>query len=328
MPEADRTEYRHTGEPITKPPAGPAEVDAAGEAHLRPAVPLPDRMERTVGALLLVGALAFVAFAALFSAAVGSSTQLLGVALGVGFVAFGVALVAWGKYLAPRGPFVQQRHVLASRKAEREAVLAGLSRGQAGVGRRGFLFKLAGLAGAAATAALLFPLRSLGPQPKKMLFRTDWRPGSPLVGADGRPVLVDELDVGGVKTVFPGEIFSNGAPTDTQLQVDQTLLIRVSTDQPVVTRPGRETWSVAGYLAYSKVCTHAGCPVGLYEQATHQLLCPCHQSIFDVLTGATPVFGPAPRPLPQLPLAVDDNGYLLAQAGYDEPIGPGFWERA
>jgi ubiquinol-cytochrome c reductase iron-sulfur subunit len=81
-------------------------------------------------------------------------------------------------------------------------------------------------------------------------------------------------------------------------------------------------------VAYSKVCTHAGCPVDLYQEQLYQLLCPCHQSLFDVLKGAQPVFGPAPRPLPQLPLKIDEAGYLVASAGYDQPIGPGFWERS
>ena len=89
------------------------------------------------------------------------------------------------------------------------------------------------------------------------------------------------------------------------------------------------SWGPEGYLAFSKVCTHAGCPVALYQKALDELLCPCHQSIFEVGPGrpATPVFGPAPRPLPQLPLYVDSKGYLRAQNRYDEPVGPGFWER-
>jgi ubiquinol-cytochrome c reductase iron-sulfur subunit len=107
----------------------------------------------------------------------------------------------------------------------------------------------------------------------------------------------------------------------------QTILIRPALTALPATRPGRDNWGPAGYLAYSKVCTHAGCPVGLYQEETQQLLCPCHQSLFDVLDGAEPVFGPAPRPLPQLPLYVDQHGVLRAQADYDEPIGPGFWER-
>ena len=152
-----------------------------------------------------------------------------------------------------------------------------------------------------------------------MLYVTNWHKGSALVKADGTKVLATDLEVGGVLTVFP-EGHAGGA-------ISQTILIRPSF-QDIVTKPGRETWGPQGYLAYSKVCTHAGCPVGLYQELTQQLLCPCHQSLFDVMTGANPVFGPAPRPLPQLPLEIDSQGYLRAQSGFDEPIGPGFWERA
>ena len=104
------------------------------------------------------------------------------------------------------------------------------------------------------------------------------------------------------------------------------MLIRL-TDSDVVTREGRETWGPEGYVAFSKVCTHAGCPVGLYQQQFKKLLCPCHQSTFDVPDGASVSFGPATRPLPQLPLEVDDGGFLRAQSDYQEPIGPGFWDR-
>jgi len=104
------------------------------------------------------------------------------------------------------------------------------------------------------------------------------------------------------------------------------VLIRVQ-DSDLVTAPGRETWAPAGYVAYSKVCTHLGCPVGLYEQQLELLVCPCHQSMFNVRNGAVPQFGPAPRPLPQLPLYFDSDGTLRAQTGFDQAVGPGFFER-
>jgi ubiquinol-cytochrome c reductase iron-sulfur subunit len=92
--------------------------------------------------------------------------------------------------------------------------------------------------------------------------------------------------------------------------------------------PGREDWNYQGIVAYSKICTHVGCPVALYEQQTHHLLCPCHQSQFDIKEEAKVIFGPAKRPLPQLPITVDDEGYLIAQSDFTEPVGPSFWERA
>src|SRR5262249_41267870 len=153
-------------------------------------------------------------------------------------------------------------------------------------------------------------LRSLGPLPKKLLYTTTWRKGSYLTMVDGTHVNVNTLAVGGIATVFP-ENDLGGA-------LSQTVLVRIQENGDIVTRPGRETWGPHGYLAFPKVCTHAGCPVGLYEELTQQLLCPCHQSLFDVRIGAEPVFGPAPRPLAQLPLYVDSEGNLRAQAGYDE----------
>jgi ubiquinol-cytochrome c reductase iron-sulfur subunit len=129
-------------------------------------------------------------------------------------------------------------------------------------------------------------------------------------------VTAGDLRVGGVLTVFP-----EGHP---QAADSQAILIRMEPGQLVV-QPGREAWSPDGYVAYSKVCTHAGCPVGLYEQATGQLFCPCHQSVFDAKDGARPTAGPATRPLPQLPLAIDPQGFLTAGGEFPEPVGPGFW---
>ncbi|HTT86409.1 MAG TPA: Rieske 2Fe-2S domain-containing protein, partial [Acidimicrobiales bacterium] len=198
------------------------------------------------------------------------------------------------------------------------------------VRRRGFLGGLLAAGSGVMGIVLGFPLlRSLGPPPKKTFDRTDWRAGSRLVDSNGRLMRRDSLEVGGIATVFP-----EGPPDDpmryanspTASAVDQTILMR-PVKEPFVTKPGRETWTPDEYVAYSKVCTHAGCPVGLYQEQLYQLLCPCHQSLFDVLKGAQQVFGPAPRPLPQLPLMIDDEGYLRAQSGYDEPVGPGFWER-
>jgi ubiquinol-cytochrome c reductase iron-sulfur subunit len=170
---------------------------------------------------------------------------------------------------------------------------------------------------------LVFPLlRSLGPKPGTTFDRTNWKAGIRLVDINGRPIHRADLEFGGYMTVFP-----EGYSSLEDQAVDQTMLIRPRS-RPFVTKPGRETWTPDEYVAYSKVCTHAGCPVGLYQEQLYQLLCPCHQSLFDVLQGAIPVFGPAPRPLPQLPLRIDAEGFIVAQSGYHEPIGPGFWERS
>jgi ubiquinol-cytochrome c reductase iron-sulfur subunit len=251
--------------------------------------------------------------------ALGGQPQVEGVLLFLSLGGIGFGIAGWGKYLLPNAPVVQQREPLSSTPHELDELLQSLGRGSDPTGRRRFLGRLLGGAVGALGVALLFPIRSLGPNPGSSLKHTLWAPGKRLVDGSGLPVLPSDVAVGGVVTVFP-----DGAVGDATAQ---TLLVHAS-DVPVVTKPGRETWSPFGYLAYSKVCTHAGCPVGLYQRRTNQLLCPCHQSLFDVARGAIPVFGPAPRSLPQLPLAVDSDGYLVAQRDYLEPVGPTFWERA
>jgi ubiquinol-cytochrome c reductase iron-sulfur subunit len=232
----------------------------------------------------------------------------------LGGIAFG--LIVWAHRFLPHGPHVQAREPLPSSASERQAFATSFDRGGKPIGRRSFLVKMLGLSLAALGAAALFPIRSLGRAPSRALFRTAWRKGSKLVRTDGTPVTVSSLAEGGILTVFP-----EGAEGSAD---SQTVLIRLAPGELHV-QPGRETWSPEGYVAYSKLCTHAGCPVGLYEQRTQQLFCPCHQSVFDVLDAARPTAGPATRPLPQLPLEVDADGILRAQADYDEPVGLWFW---
>jgi quinol---cytochrome c reductase iron-sulfur subunit len=299
-------------------PAG-APLAAFDDPHLQPYAKNARRAEALIAGLLLMGLAGFAAYGGLYW--VGGQTQWEAVFGGVGFFAFGFGLSAWGKYLLPQGPFVEDRHSLASSDAEIDAMAAAIEdRGKMVFHRRGLLGTILGAGAGVMGVVLTFPLiRSLGPQPKKSLDVTDWRSGSYLVDLDGKRVHQADLEVGGALTVFP-QGFEGSS-------VSQTMLVRAEKTD-VVTMPGRETWGPKGYLAYSKMCTHSGCPVGLYQQLTQQLLCPCHQSLFDVKTGANPVFGPAPRALPQLPLMIDSGGFLVAQAGFDQPVGPGFWERS
>ena len=104
------------------------------------------------------------------------------------------------------------------------------------------------------------------------------------------------------------------------------IIVRMDPDE-ITPLEGREKWTVDGIICYSKICTHVGCPISLYERTTHHLLCPCHQSTFDLGDAGRVVFGPAARALPQLPLTVDDEGYLVARSDFTEPVGPSFWER-
>ena len=246
----------------------------------------------------------------------GGHPQWEGALLLAALGGIGVGMVVWAHRFLPKGPYVQEREPLASTEAEREAFAESFERGAEPIGRRTFLTRMLVAALSALGVAALFPIRSLGPSPGQSLFRTRWRRGSRLVTADGFPVTVDDLDAGGVLTVFPeGSV---------EAADSQTVLIRVDPLE-LSSLPGREDWSPDGYLAYSKICTHAGCPVGLYEAETRQLFCPCHQSVFDAVDGARPVAGPATRPLPQLPLEVDADGYLRSRSDFTEPVGPAFW---
>jgi ubiquinol-cytochrome c reductase iron-sulfur subunit len=293
---------------------------------MQPLAKNPRRAEYRVGLLLLIGLAGFAAYGAVYW--VGGQTQWEGVFLGVGLFGFGFGMSAWGKYLLPQGPFVEDRHPFASSQEDVDAMTAAIvDRGTMVVRRRGFLGGLLAAGSGIMGIVLVFPLlRSLGPTPGKTLDGTNWTAGSYLVDINNRPVHRADLEYGGFMTVFPRNGDVNYTSVDHQA-VDQTVLIRPQ-KTPFVTKPGRESWTPAEYVAYSKVCTHAGCPVGLYQEALYQLLCPCHQSLFDILQAAKPVFGPAPRPLPQLPLYIDGDGYLRSQSGYHEPIGPGFWERS
>lgn len=296
---------------------------SANDPHLQPAARNPELVERVIAITLLVGVLLVAGFGACYW--INAAPWTLGATMGGGLFFLGTGLVAWGKYLMPKGPFVEERHTLANSETDRNAMAAAIvERGGGVVKRRKLLAGLLGGGLGVFGVVAIFPvLRSLGPLPKGTLFHTDWRAGSYAVDITGRRVHVDDLAIGSIVTVFP----EGTQNTDNGQAVDQTVLIRISNEN-FTTQKGRETWGPAGYVAYSKLCTHLGCPVGLYEQELQLLVCPCHQSMFDVTNGAIPNFGPAPRPLPQLPLYVDGSGYIRSQKDYDQPVGPGFWERS
>lgn len=244
----------------------------------------------------------------------GGNTQLEGLLLTLCLGGLGVGIVVWGQRLMPTRVHVEPRHDLADPEAvaDLDEVLAE----EAGFSRRKLLIGALGGALAGLAAALAVPVFSLGPAPGRSLFQTAWRQGAKLGTADGTPVSPDRIPLGGVLTVFP-----DGDASDPN---SATLLIRV---EPELLRLEGDaaTWAPQGYVAYSKICTHAGCPVGLYRASEHTLICPCHQSEFYVLEGARPISGPAARALPQLPIRLQDDGTFVALADYAEPVGPSFW---
>lgn len=310
----------------------PMPIAALSDPHMSDAARHPKRAEGVIALVLFASIVLFaIAGAAYWQ---NWSPWVFGGALGGGMFALGFGLTAWGKYLMPQGPFVEERHTLAGTDEERDALSAALyERTTVVVKRRKLLGGMfAGGAGLFGIVALFPLIRSLGPLPKDELDVSNWKAGTVLVDSNGRPIRRETLQAGGIMTVYPRnqKIVKDGEVTFTQqgLSTDQTVLIRLSDGPlPQPTMPGREGWAPDGYVAYSKVCTHLGCPVGLYERELEVLVCPCHQSMFNVRNGAVPQFGPAPRPLPQLPLGYNDQGYLIATAPYDQALGPAFFER-
>lgn len=308
----------------------PMPIAALSDPHMSDAARHPRRVENIIAVVFLVAMVFFgIAGAAYWQ---NWSPWIFGGALGAGMFALGFGVTAWGKYLMPQGPFVEERHTLAKSPDERNALSAALvERTAVVVKRRKMLGGLLALGGGIMGIVLAFPLlRSLGPLPKDEFEVSDWRAGTVLVDSNGEPVRRETLVAGGIMTVYPRNQMriENGRVTftDQGLATDQTVLIRLP-GGAFTTVPGRENWTPDGYVAYSKVCTHLGCPVGLYERELELLVCPCHQSMFNVRNGAVPQFGPAPRPLPQLALGYNDQGYLIATAPYDQALGPGYFER-
>ncbi len=274
--------------------------------------------EVAIAAGFWVSAAATVVFVAAFLE--GRGPHVIGVALAVAFAGLAAGLGTWAKHFLPGGEPTGVRNPLASTDDVRRAFTAEFGQGEHAIGRRRLLLSSAIAAVAALGPALVLPFRALGPRPGRKPYVTHWSPGARLVTAEGETVRAEDLEAGSVLTVFPEGELGTEARADSQV-----VLIRLPGDADAL-RGARRDWAPEGFIAYSKVCTHAGCPVGLYEAETQQLVCPCHQSIFDVLDEAKPVFGPATRPLPQLPLRMGDDGVLEARRDFTEPVGPGFWD--
>lgn len=295
------------------------EADREGDRNLDLEKGVDTRRREKWGAFLVMcamGVMAAAGFGFLFIYWTGGSNQLLGGDLALFLAGLGAALVLWAHWLTIHKEAVAPRHALASGNRERAAAAVVFQSGVKDVQRRRLL-KGMGILGTGFIAAFVMSLtKSLGFSPSTILYSRVWQRGQRLMSLDNTPVTVDSLQPGSTMLVFPeGSIGSEKA---------QTVLLRVRED--LVRLPAeRKNWAPQGYLAYSRVCTHAGCAVGMYEATTHLLMCPCHQSTFDVLDGAQPTGGPAARALPQLPLYADSDGVLHAADGFTEPPGPGFW---
>ncbi len=260
---------------------------------------------------------------------VESSQLFLGLGLTISLLFIGLAAVQWARRLMPDTEVIAERHEFRSEEIDRKEFVETVKEraGAAGLGRRSLIKRSMGLALGLIGLTPLVMLRDLGPLPKKALNTTSWKPGTRLVTDPGnRPIRPEDLEVGSVAQVLP-ELPEGTKRTLENIGTDAVLLIRLRPEEFNLDAK-RLSWTHNGIIAFSKICSHMGCAVALYEQQTKHLLCPCHQSTFDVTRAAKVIFGPAARPLPQLAITVDSAGYLVATQGFTEPIGPSFWERS
>jgi ubiquinol-cytochrome c reductase iron-sulfur subunit len=248
--------------------------------------------------------------------------SLSGIGLAVALFGTGFGLVAWAKHVGFDERVVEERHPLTLTDDDRAALTEQFDESREELGRRGILTGLLGLSLGMVAVALVGPIGSLDSQASGDRRRTSWRPGVRLATADGTPVRADVDLYDQLTTVFPADSLS--------ADDSQVVLIRVRPE--LLKERTVAGGAVNGWVAYSKICTHAGCSVGLFGIDSRppielrELVCPCHQSVFDPLDGARPVGGPATRPLPQLPLAIDDQGMLIALSDFDQPVGPITWD--
>jgi ubiquinol-cytochrome c reductase iron-sulfur subunit len=339
--ERSRAPHRVIGTP---PPAEQRTLLGAAEAEPSPPAqrelpPEPanlakaKRAERIIAALFILSALAGVGFIAAYIGlevrtnlvAVLRSNLALGISMGIAFIALAVGAVLWVRTVMPDVEITEERKPLASPEADRKAFVETFREGAetSGFVKRPLLRRTLMLASLPLVAAPIVLLRDLGPLPGTSLRHTVWRKGLRLVIAGtGRPIrAADFSSPGGMITVIP----EGYQDDDNAIAKAAVIIIKLEPGQ--LKFPTNLNWTVDNIVAYSKICTHVGCPVALYEQTTHRILCPCHQSTFDATRGAQVTFGPANRPLPQLPMGTDSEGYLVALSDFKVPVGPSFWER-
>jgi quinol---cytochrome c reductase iron-sulfur subunit len=304
------------------------------------------RIERLVATLFLLAGLAGLGFLVAYGMiGVGSitgaehSNLALGSLLAITLLLLAIGATIWVRHLMPNVELSEQRHPMATTPAERAAFKQTFEEGAEASQfvKRPLLRRSLIAATIPLGVAPLFLLRDMGPLPGKSLDNTAWRKGLRLlVYGTGRPITAAEFSSpGGLITVGPEGYLDD----DDAMAKAAVIIIKFRPGQLVFgpnVKPGAPSpanltvpnWTVDNIVAYSKICTHVGCPAALYEQTTHKILCPCHQSTFDATRGAKVLFGPATRALPQLPIGVDSDGFLIATGPFNEPVGPSFWERS
>ncbi|MGW3953715.1 cytochrome bc1 complex Rieske iron-sulfur subunit [Streptomyces sp. NPDC004752] len=299
------------------------------------------RSERVVALLFTVSMLATVGFIAsyvaiphdksIFVFPIGHISALnfaLGLTLGAALFCIGAGAVHWARTLMSDAEIADERHAIEATPEVRAKVHADFKQGakESALGRRKLIRNT--MFGALTLVPLsgVVLLRDLGPLPESKLRHTLWKNGTLLVNMNtNEPLRPSDVAVGSLTFAKPEGLEEHDEEFQTEIAKAAVMIVRI---QPDNIKDKRELeWSHEGIVAYSKICTHVGCPISLYEQQTHHVLCPCHQSTFDLSDGARVIFGPAGHALPQLHIGVSDEGYLQALGDFAEPVGPAFWER-
>jgi ubiquinol-cytochrome c reductase iron-sulfur subunit len=254
---------------------------------------------------------------------------LLGLGTAFAMLGIGVGIVHWAKTLMPDHDVAEERHEISPEEDRQVAEkMIGQILDESGIKRRPLIRNTLIGAGVLAILPAIGIFRDLSKNINPDILRhTMWDQGVRLTrDPEGTPIKASDVTIGSAFHVIPEGLneLEEGKLNEKAKAV--VLLMRLNPADLTVS-PGREDWNYNGIVAYSKICTHVGCPVALYEQQTHHLLCPCHQSTFDLTQECKVIFGPASHPLPQLPITVDSEGYLVAQSDFHEPVGPSFWER-
>ena len=299
------------------------------------------RAERQVGILFLLSVIGTLLFiyaylgidedAFVFVPVLGSTNAhqlFLGLGLAMALFFIGMAAVHWAKTLMPDHEVIDYRKEQRSKDEDRDDFVSTVKNraGEAGLGRRPFIKRTMLLSLGLVGISPVLLLGDLGPLPGNDQKETNWKSGTRLVTDPGdRPIRPSDLEVGGVAQVQP-ELPAGKVRHLDDIAKDSVLLIRIRPEEFNLDAE-RLSWTYEGIIAFSKICSHMGCAVALYEQTTKHLLCPCHQSTFDVTRAAKVIFGPSARPLPQLAVTLDSQGYLVAKQPFNEPVGPSFWGR-
>ncbi len=296
------------------------------------------RVERQIGGMLTLSALCTVAFIVSYLAVpadaailgIGALNLALGGFLGMALLLIGLAAIQWGRKLMSDREIVDIRHEASSSAQDRREALALFDQGAAEsqFGRRPIIRRsLIGAMGLLVLTPIIL-LRDLGPLPKGAPSRTIWAKGIRIVNdVTYVPVKASDLQLGSIVNAVPENITKLEGKDFLDAKAKAAVIVVRMLPGDIKAFPERVGWGVDGVLCYSKICTHVGCPINLWESQTHKLLCPCHQSTFDLADNGKVLFGPAARDLPQLPIMVDSGGFLIAQSDFTEAVGPSFWER-